>query len=66
MAIRQRMYQPKVSELHPDWHVIDADGKTLGRLSTEIASLLQGKHRPSYVTYVKTRHYLILVKADKI
>ena len=46
MAIRQRMYQPKVSELHPDWHVIDADGKTLGRLSTEIASLLQGKHRP--------------------
>ena len=66
MAIRQRMYQPKVSELHPDWHVIDADGKTLGRLSTEIASLLQGKHRPSYVPYVNTGDYVIVVNAEKI
>ena len=55
-----------MSELHPDWHVIDADGKTLGRLSTEIASLLQGKHRPSYVPYVNTGDYVIVVNAEKI
>ena len=66
MAIRQKMYQPKVSELHPEWHVIDADGKTLGRLSTEIASLLQGKHRPAYVPYVNTGDYVIVVNAEKI
>ena len=66
MEIRQKMYQPKVSELHPEWHVIDADGKTLGRLSTEIASLLQGKHRPAYVPYVNTGDYVIVVNAEKI
>ena len=66
MAIRQKMYQPKMSELHPEWHVIDADGKTLGRLSTEIASLLQGKHRPAYVPYVNTGDYVIVVNAEKI
>lgn len=66
MAIRQKMYQPKVSELHPEWHVIDAEGKTLGRLSTEIASLLQGKHRPAYVPYVNTGDYVIVVNAEKI
>ena len=46
MAIRQKMYQPKNSELKPEWQVVDAEGKTLGRLSSEIATILQGKHRP--------------------
>jgi large subunit ribosomal protein L13 len=66
MAIRQKMYQPKVSELNPDWRVMDAAGKTLGRLSSEIATMLQGKHRPQYVPYMNTGDYVIVINAEKI
>ena len=48
MAIRQKMIQPKKSELNPDWHLIDADGQTLGRICSKIALLLQGKHKTTY------------------
>ena len=66
MAIKQKMEQPSKSELKPDWHVVDADGKTLGRISSEIAILLQGKHKPGYVPYLNTGDYVVVVNAKKI
>ena len=48
MAVGYKPYQTKASELKPEWHVVDADGKTLGRLSSEIAVLLQGKGNPMF------------------
>ena len=66
MAIRQKMYQPKSSELKPEWQVVDAEGKTLGRLSSEIATILQGKHRPGYVSYLNTGDYVVVINAEKI
>ena len=66
MAIRQKMYQPKNAELKPEWRVINAEGKTLGRLSSEIATLLQGKHRAGYVPYLNTGDYVVVINAEKI
>ena len=66
MAIRQKMYHPKNAELKPEWRVVNADGKTLGRLSSEIATLLQGKHRAGYVPYLNTGDYVVVINAEKI
>jgi large subunit ribosomal protein L13 len=51
--------------LKPAWHVIDAQGKTLGRLSSEIALLLQGKHKPTYVSYLNSGDFVVVVNAEK-
>ena len=48
------------------WHVIDANGKTLGRLASEIAVILQGKHSPHYVQYLNTGDFVIVINAEKI
>ena len=64
MAIKP--YRTRGSELRPGWHVMDADGKTLGRLSTEIATLLQGKHKPIYVRHLNTGDYVVVVNAEKV
>ncbi len=64
MAIKP--YRTRGSELRPAWHVMDADGKTLGRLSTEIATLLQGKHKPIYVRHLNTGDYVVVVNAEKV
>ena len=66
MAIRQKMYHPKNAELKPEWRVVNADGKTLGRLSSEIATILQGKHRAVYVPYLNTGDYVVVINAEKI
>ncbi|MDH5376943.1 MAG: 50S ribosomal protein L13, partial [Gammaproteobacteria bacterium] len=49
-----------------DWFVIDATNKTLGRLATEIARRLRGKHKPEYTPHVDTGDYIVVVNADKI
>ncbi len=49
-----------------DWYVVDATGKTLGRLATEIARRLRGKHKPEYTPHVDTGDYIIIVNAEKI
>ncbi|MCE9687071.1 50S ribosomal protein L13 [Shewanella sp. AS16] len=49
-----------------DWYVVDADGKTLGRIATEIAIRLRGKHKPEYTPHVDTGDYIIVVNADKV
>ena len=55
-----------VGENEPIWHVIDAEGITLGRLCTQIATILQGKHKPSYVSYMNTGDFVIVINAEKI
>jgi|AP82_1055514.scaffolds.fasta_scaffold78436_2 large subunit ribosomal protein L13 len=57
---------PNGIKIPPEWHVLDAEGKTLGRLSSEIAVLLMGKHRPEYVPYLMSGDYVIVTNADKI
>ena len=61
-----RTYSPKVNEITREWHLIDADGLILGRLSTVAASLLRGKHRPFFAPHVDTGDYIVIVNADKI
>lgn len=48
------------------WFLVDADGKTLGRLSTEVASILRGKHKPTFTPHVDCGDYVIIINADKI
>ncbi len=49
-----------------DWYVVDAEGKTLGRIATEIARRLRGKHKPEYTPHVDTGDYIVVVNAEKI
>ena len=49
-----------------DWFVVDADGKTLGRIATEIALRLRGKHKPEYTPHVDTGDYIIVINAEKV
>ena len=49
-----------------NWYVVDAGGKTLGRLSTQIANRLRGKHKPEFTPHVDTGDYIVVVNADKI
>ncbi|PID42941.1 MAG: 50S ribosomal protein L13 [Gammaproteobacteria bacterium] len=56
----------KPESVKRDWFVVDATGKTLGRLSTEIARRLRGKHKPEYTPHVDTGDYIVVVNAEKI
>jgi len=56
----------KPNEVERTWYVVDAEGKTLGRLSTEIARILRGKHKPSFTPHVDTGDYVIVINADKV
>ena len=56
----------KPSEVERTWYVVDAAGKTLGRLSTVVASVLRGKHKPTFTPNVDCGDYVIVVNADKI
>ena len=56
----------KPAEVRRDWFVIDAEGKTLGRLASEVASRLRGKHKPIYTPHVDTGDYIVIVNAEKI
>jgi large subunit ribosomal protein L13 len=54
------------STITRDWYVVDAEGKTLGRLATEIARRLRGKHKPEYTPHMDTGDYIIVVNAEKV
>ncbi len=56
----------KNTDVKPRWYHVDADGKVLGRLATEIASVLMGKHRPQYTPHVDTGDYVIVTNASKV
>ncbi len=59
-------YTPKAAEIERAWHVIDADGLVLGRLATEVARLLRGKHKPTFTPHLDTGDHVIVVNADKV
>ncbi len=61
-----RTFSAKPNEVNHDWYVIDASGKPLGRLASEIARRLRGKHKPIYTPHVDTGDYIIVVNADKV
>ena len=61
-----KCYIQKPSEVQRKWHLIDAEGKTLGRLSTEIAKLLRGKHKVTFTPHVDGGDYVVVINADKI
>jgi len=59
-------YSPKASEIQRAWHVVDAEGLVLGRLATEVANILRGKHKPTYTPHIDTGDHVIIVNADKV
>ena len=61
-----KTFSAKAHEVNRDWYVVDAQGKTLGRLATEVARRLRGKHKPIYTPHVDTGDYIIVVNADKV
>lgn len=56
----------KPADVRRDWYVVDAEGKTLGRLATEIARRLRGKHKPEYTPHVDTGDYIVVINAEKV
>ena len=59
-------YTPKASDVERAWHVVDAEGLVLGRLSTEVANILRGKHKPTYTPHMDMGDHVIIVNADKV
>lgn len=59
-------YTPKASEIERSWFVVDAEGVVLGRLATEVANVLRGKHKPTYTPHIDTGDHVIIVNADKV
>ena len=59
-------YTPKASEITRDWHVVDAEGMVLGRMATEVARLLRGKHKPIFSPHMDTGDHVIIINADKV
>jgi large subunit ribosomal protein L13 len=56
----------KAKDIDRKWHIIDADSKPLGRVATEVATLLKGKHKPTYSTHLDCGDYVIVINTDKI
>ncbi len=61
-----KTFSAKNETVQRDWYVVDASGKTLGRLASEIARRLRGKHKPEYTPHVDTGDYIIVVNAEKV
>ncbi len=59
-------YSPRPTEIQRAWHVVDADGLVLGRLATEVARVLRGKHKPIYAPHLDTGDHVIVVNAAKV
>jgi len=59
-------YSVRASEIHQDWYVVDAEGQILGRLASEIASVLKGKRKPTYSTHLDVGDNVIVVNAEKV
>ena len=61
-----KTFVAKPADVKREWFVVDAEGKTLGRLATEIASRLRGKHKAEYTPHVDTGDYIIVINAEKV
>ncbi len=61
-----KTFMAKPGEVQQQWWLVDADGKMVGRLATEIAMMLMGKHRPTYTPHVDTGDYVVVINAEKV
>jgi large subunit ribosomal protein L13 len=61
-----KTYNPKKEEIERKWWLVDADGKVLGRLATEVAVLLRGKNKPGFARHVDTGDFVVVINAEKI
>ena len=61
-----RTYTPRLSEIERRWFVVDANGQTLGRLASQVAQLLAGKHKPTFATHIDTGDHVIVINASRI
>jgi large subunit ribosomal protein L13 len=61
-----KTFSAKAGEVNRDWYVVDASDKTLGRLASEIAHRLRGKHKPEYTPHVDTGDYIVVINAEKV
>ncbi len=62
----KRTYVTKPEDIQRDWYVVDASGRTLGRLASEVAQVVRGKHKPTYSPSIDVGDYVIVVNADKV
>lgn len=61
-----RTYTPKPGDITREWHVIDATDVVLGRLATHVATLLRGKHKPTFAPHIDTGDFVVVINADKV
>lgn len=61
-----KTFSPKAAEIRRDWFLVDAEGQTLGRLATELALRLRGKHKPQYTPHVDMGDHIVVINAEKI
>jgi large subunit ribosomal protein L13 len=61
-----RTYSPKPADISHEWHIVDADGLVLGRLATEVAAILRGKHKPIFAPHVDTGDHVVVINTDKV
>jgi large subunit ribosomal protein L13 len=62
----QKTWTPRAADLKADWYIVDAEGETLGRLASNVARLLRGKHKPTFTPHVNTGDHVIVINASKI
>jgi large subunit ribosomal protein L13 len=61
-----KTYSAKAADLQPNWYIIDAEGQVMGRLATQIAHILRGKHKPTFTPHLNSGDFVIVINADKI
>ncbi len=61
-----KTYSAKAADLQPKWYVIDAEGQILGRVASQIAQILRGKHKPTFTTHLDSGDFVVVINADKI
>lgn len=61
-----KTHSTKPSDINREWYLVDAEGQTLGRLASEIAQVLRGKHKPIYAPHLDTGDYVIVINAEKV
>lgn len=66
VSLRMKTYLPKVKSIQRHWHVVDADGAVLGRLASQVASLLRGKHKSTFTPHMDTGDFVVVINAEKV
>lgn len=61
-----KTYSPKAADLQPQWRVVDAEGQILGRMATQLATILKGKDKPTYTTHLPVGDYVVVINAEKV